>query len=199
MDKVIDYYFTPASPYAYLGHDRFVAIAARHGARVDVCPVDIGRIFAVSGGVPLAQRPPQRLAYRLVELERWSRHLGIPINVPPKFGTTPVAAASRWILAAAETGQRQGLDLAGALMRARWAEERDIADPATLAAVAAGSGQDASALAARAEDPELAARYDAATERAIAAQVFGSPWYVYAGEPFWGQDRLDFLDRALAK
>jgi len=199
VDKVIDYYFTPASPYAYLGHDRFVAIAARHGARVGIYPVDIGRIFAVSGGVPLAQRPPQRLAYRLVELERWSRHLGIPINVPPKFGATPVAAASRWILAAAETGQRQGLDLAGALMRARWAEERDIADPATLAAVAAGSGQDASALAARAEDPELAARYDAATERAIAAQVFGSPWYVYAGEPFWGQDRLDFLDRALAK
>mgnify|MGYP001764240723 CR=1 FL=1 len=199
MDKVIDYYFTPASPYAYLGHDRFVAIAAHHGARVGVYPVDIGRIFAVSGGVPLAQRPPQRLAYRLVELERWSRHLGIPINVPPKFAATPVAAASRWILAAAETGQRQGLDLAGALMRARWAEERDIADPATLAAVAAGLGQDASALAARAEDPELAARYEAATERAIAAQVFGSPWYVYAGEPFWGQDRLDFLDRALAK
>jgi 2-hydroxychromene-2-carboxylate isomerase len=199
LDKVIDYYFTPASPYAYLGHDRFVAIAARHGARVDVCPVDIGRIFAVSGGVPLAQRPPQRLAYRLVELERWSRHLGIPINVPPKFGTTPVAAASRWILAAAETGQRQGLDLAGALMRARWAEERDIADPATLVAVAAGLKLDASALAARAEEPELAARYEATTERAIAAQVFGSPWYVYAGEPFWGQDRLDFLDRALAK
>jgi len=199
LDKVIDYYFTPASPYAYLGHDRFVAIAARHGARVGIYPVDIGRVFAVSGGVPLAQRPPQRLAYRLVELARWSRHLGIPINVPPKFGATPVAAASRWILAAAEAGERQGLGLAGALMRARWAEERDIADPATLAAVAAGLGQDASVLAARAEDPELAARYEAATERAIAAQVFGSPWYVYAGEPFWGQDRLDFLDRALAK
>jgi len=199
MDKVIDYYFTPASPYAYLGHDRFVALAARHGARVDIYPVDIGRIFAVSGGVPLAQRPPQRLAYRLVELERWSRHLGIPINVPPKFGATPVAAASRWILAAAESGQRQGLDLAGALMRARWAEERDIADPDTLAAVAASLGLDARALAVRAETQDIAARYEAATERAIAAQVFGSPWYVYAGEPFWGQDRLDFLDRALAK
>ena len=199
MDKVIDYYFTPASPYAYLGHDRFVALAARHGARVGIYPVDIGRIFAVSGGVPLAQRPPQRLAYRLVELERWSRHLGIPINVPPKFGATPVAGASRWILAAAEGGQRPGLDLAGALMRARWAEERDIADPDTRAAVAASLGQDARALAARAETEDVAARYEAATERAIAAQVFGSPWYVYAGEPFWGQDRLDFLDRALAK
>ena len=143
MGKTIDYYFTPASPYAYLGHDRFVALAARHGAAVDVCPVDIGKVFAVSGGVPLAQRPPQRLAYRLVELARWSRHLGIPINVPPKFGTTPVALASRWILAAAEIGPRAALDLAGAVMRARWAEERDIADPATLAAIAVGLGLDA--------------------------------------------------------
>ncbi len=199
MDKVIDYYFTPASPYAYLGHDRLAALAARHGAAVNLYPVDLGRVFAVSGGVPLAQRPAQRLAYRLVELARWSRHLGVPINVPPKFGATPVALASRWILAAAETGQRQGLEFAGALMRARWAEERDIADPATLAAVAAGLGLDAPALAARAETSDIAARYEAATERAIAAQVFGSPWYVYAGEPFWGQDRLDFLDRALAK
>jgi 2-hydroxychromene-2-carboxylate isomerase len=199
MGKVIDYYFTPASPYAYLGHDRFVALVARHGAEVNLYPVDLGRVFAVSGGVPLAQRAPQRLAYRLVELERWSRYLGVPINVPPKYGAAPVAPASRWILAAAETGQRQGLELAGALMRARWAEERDIADPATLAAVAAGVGQDASALSARAETPEIAARYEAATERAIAAQVFGAPWYVYAGVPFWGQDRLDFLDRALAE
>jgi 2-hydroxychromene-2-carboxylate isomerase len=199
MGKTVDYYFTPASPYAYLGHDRFVALAARHGAAVDVCPVDIGKVFAVSGGVPLAQRPPQRLAYRLVELARWSRHLGIPINVPPKFGATPVALASRWILAAAEIGPRAALDFAGAVMRARWAEERDIADPATLAAIAAGLGLDAAALAARAETPEVATRFEATTERAIAAQVFGSPWYVYAGEPFWGQDRLDFLDRALAE
>ena len=199
MDKVVDYYVTPASPYAYLGHDRFAALAARHGAVVNIYPVDIGKVFAVSGGVPLAQRAPQRLAYRLVELRRWSRYLGVPINVPPKFGGTPVDAAARWILAAAEDGQRPALDLAGALMRARWAEERDIADPATLAELAAGLHLDPKALGARAEAPEIAARYAAATARAIEAQVFGSPWYVYRGEPFWGQDRLDFLDRALAQ
>lgn len=199
MHKVIDYYFTPASPFAYLGHDRLVALAAQHGAAVNAYPIDIGRVFAVSGGVPLAKRAPQRLAYRLVELSRWSRYLGIPINVPPKFAAASVDPAARWILAAVEIGQRPALDLAGALMRARWAEERDISDPATLAALAAGMHLDAEALQARAETPEIVARYEAATARAIDAQVFGSPWYVYAGEPFWGQDRLDFLDRALAQ
>lgn len=199
MDKVIDYYFTPASPYAYLGHARFVALAARRGARINVYPIDLGKVFAVSGGVPLAKRAPQRLAYRLVELRRWSRFLDVPINVPPKFGGTPVDLASRWILAAAQTGERPALDLAGAVMRARWAEERDIADPGTLAAIATDLHLDARALGARAETPALAARFEATTEQAIAAQVFGSPWYVYAGEPFWGQDRLDFLDRALAQ
>ena len=84
-------------------------------------------------------------------------------------------------------------------MRGRWAGERDIADPATLAEFARGAGLDAAALAARAAAPEIAARLDAITAQAIDAQVFGAPWYVCEGEPFWGQDRLDFLDRKLAK
>ena len=84
-------------------------------------------------------------------------------------------------------------------MRARWAEERDIADPATLAAIATTLGQDAKALAARAADPAIAARYQADTQEAIARQVFGAPTYVYRDELFWGQDRLDFLGRKLAQ
>ena len=85
------------------------------------------------------------------------------------------------------------------MFRARWAEERDIADPATLRAIAASCALDADAIEARAGTPEVGATYAAATQAAIDAQVFGVPWYVYRGEPFWGQDRLDFLGRALAK
>ena len=84
-------------------------------------------------------------------------------------------------------------------MRARWAEERDIAEETTLAAIAAALGLDAKALAARAATPEIAARYEADTQEAIDRQVFGAPTYVYRDELFWGQDRLDFLDRALAQ
>jgi 2-hydroxychromene-2-carboxylate isomerase len=197
--KTIDYYFTVVSPWSYLGHDRLVAIAARHGATIAVKPVDLLRIFPVSGGLPLPQRAPQRLAYRLVELRRWSDYLAIPINVQPKHAASPPDLAAKWILAAAQHGSVQALALSGAIMRARWAEERDVADPATLAEVAAAKGLDAVALAADAATAGIAARYDALTQEAIDRQVFGAPTYVCDGELFWGQDRLDFLDRKLAQ
>ena len=100
MAKLVDYYFTPVSPYTYLGHERFLEIAARHDATIAVKPVDYGRIFPVSGGLPLKQRAPQRQAYRLIELERWSKHLGKALNVKPKFFPVSADMAARWIIAA---------------------------------------------------------------------------------------------------
>ncbi len=84
MSKVVDYFMMPMSPWVYLGHDRFVELTARHGATVNLKPVDLGRVFPVSGGLPLKQRAPQRQEYRLVELDRWSKHLGLPLNVSPE-------------------------------------------------------------------------------------------------------------------
>ncbi len=199
MTKTIKYYFTPVSPYAYFGHERLVAMAARHGATINMMPIDLGRVFPVSGGLPLKQRAPQRQAYRLFELERWRVFLGVPFNVQPKFAASGAELSSRWCVAALEAGTKPALDFAGAVLRARWAEERDIADPSTLAACATGAGLDAAAIALRAQSPEIGARYDACTQEAIDAQVFGVPWCVVDGEPFWGQDRLDFLDRKLAQ
>ena len=200
MAKLIDYYFTPVSPYTYLGHERFLEIAARHGATIAVKPVDYGRIFPVSGGLPLKQRAPQRQAYRLIELERWSKHLGKALNVKPKFFPVSADMAARWIIAAqAGRGDADALRLTGALLRAVWAEERDISDEPTLTSIAAGERLDPAQLAAGAASPDSAARYDALTQEAIDRQIFGAPTYVYRDEPFWGQDRLDFLDRALAK
>lgn len=213
MPKLIDYYVTPISPYTYLGHERFLEIAARHGATIAVKPVDYGRIFPVSGGLPLKQRAPQRQAYRLIELERWSKHLGKPFNVKPKFFPVSPEAAARWIIAAQARGaadalrsdadalrvDADALRLAGALLRAVWAEERDISDEPTLASIATEQRLDPALLAAGAASPDTASRYDALTQEAIERQIFGAPTYVYRDEPFWGQDRLDFLDRALAK
>jgi 2-hydroxychromene-2-carboxylate isomerase len=199
MPKLIDYYFTPISPYTYLGHERFLEIAARHGAAIAVKPVDYGHIFPVSGGLPLKQRAPQRQAYRLTELERWSKHLGKPLKINPRFFPVSPDAAAKWIIAAQAHGDADALRLAGALLRAVWAEERDISDAATLASIATEQRLDPALLAAGAASPDAASRYDALTQEAIERQVFGAPTYVYRGEPFWGQDRLDFLDRALAK
>jgi 2-hydroxychromene-2-carboxylate isomerase len=198
MALTIDYYFAPQSPWTYLGHDRFVRIARAAGAAVRVLPVDLGgKIFPVSGGLPLGQRAPQRQAYRLVELERWRRFLGLPLHLKPAFFPVPGDAAARLIIAVDHAdGSDAALALTGAVLKAVWAEERNINDAATLAALLAECGLSAQ-RAADAAAPEVQATYERHTQQAIEAQVFGSPSYVVDGEIFWGQDRLDFLERRL--
>src|SRR5436190_3991335 len=188
--KTIDYYLTPSSPWAYLGHARFGEIAKRHGAQVAVKPVDYGVIFPQSGGLPLAKRAPQRQAYRLSELARWRDFLGVPLNIHPKFfPADPMQAAC--LICAAPADKR--MTMAGEFLRAVWAEERNIADAGVVAEIAARHGiTDAQAAIARGK-----AAYESNTQDAVARQVFGAPTYVYRDELFWGQDRLDFLDRAL--
>jgi 2-hydroxychromene-2-carboxylate isomerase len=198
MTPTIDYYFATISPFAYLGHDRFVAIARKHGANVAVKPINLGEVFPVSGGLPLSKRAPQRQAYRLVELARWSRYLGKPMHVQPQFFPVNGDLAAYWILAAAESGSTQALALAGAVGRAIWEQERNIADAATMEAIAAECGLPG-ALAQRAQAPDIAEKYAALTREAIARGVFGAPTYAVEDELFWGQDRLDFLDRKMAK
>ena len=199
MALVVDYYFTPQSPWTYLGHDRFVALAKVSGAQVNVMPVDLGKLFPVSGGLPLAKRAPQRQAYRLTELQRFSALLKLPLNLHPKFFPVSADAAARLIIA---VDQREGSDaaltLAGALQRAVWTEERDIADAGTLAATLASCGLPAQRLD-DAQAPAVQARFDADSQRAIDAGVFGAPSYLVDDEIFWGQDRLDFLQRRLAR
>jgi len=199
MPPAIDYYFATISPYAYLGFDRFVAIAAKYHATVAVKPINLGEVFPVSGGLPLSKRAPQRQAYRLIELERWSKFLGKPMNIQPKFFPANGDLAAYWILAAGELGNAHALTLAGAVGRAIWEQERNIADPATMEVIAGEAGLSAAALAARAQAPEIAEKYAALTREAIGRGVFGAPTYVVADELFWGQDRLDFLDRKMAK
>ena len=199
MTKLIDYYFTPISPFMYLGHDRLVAIARKHGATIAVKAINLGDVFPVSGGLPLSKRAPQRQAYRLVELRRWSEHLNMPINVQPKFFPVNGDLAAAWILAAQEQGIVEALALTGAVGRAIWEQERDVAAASTLMDIASELGLDAVTLGRRAATTEIVARYKALTQEAIDRQVFGAPTYIYRDELFWGQDRLDFLDRALAE
>src|SRR5206468_4632051 len=124
MTKLIDYYFATISPFMYLGHERFAAIAARHGATIAVKPINFGKVFPVSGGLPLAKRAPQRQAYRLVELERFSKWLHAPINLKPRF--FPVSADDAALLITAvemKDGTDAAMHIADAVLRAVWVEE----------------------------------------------------------------------------
>lgn len=198
MSKTIDYYFPPQSPWAYLGHARFVALAEASGRTVRVLPADFGKVFAVSGGLPLGKRAPQRQAYRLVELRRFADHLRMPIHVQPQFFPVQGDDAARLIIAVAMAdGAGAALRLTGAVLAAVWARQRDIADPAVLAQLLAENGLDA-ARWAQSREAAVQQQYDANTQAAIDAGIFGAPSYCVDGEIFWGQDRLDFLQRRLA-
>ncbi len=197
MAKSIDYYFSPVSPWTYLGHARFQEIARKHGASIAPKPVDYGRIFPVSGGLPVNKRAPQRQAYRLVELERWRKYLGVPLNLQPKFFPYDAKLAALVIIAAGDADA--AMKLAGAFMKGCWTDDRNMGDEAEVAAAIHGVGFNSTALLRQAAAPDIAARFEANTDEAIARQVFGAPTYVYKNELFWGQDRLEFLDRALEK
>ncbi len=198
MAAAVDYYFAPQSPWTYLGHERFVRIARDAGAQVRVRPVDFGRIFPASGGLPLAKRAPQRQAYRLVELRRFSEHLGIALNVQPRFFPVAGDEAARLIIAVDQAdGTGAALALSGAVFRALWAQERDIASATVLGELLAECGLPADRLA-RSREAAAQQRYDADTAAALEAGVFGAPSYVVGGEIFWGQDRLEFLQRKLS-
>jgi 2-hydroxychromene-2-carboxylate isomerase len=199
MGKVIDYYMSHSSPWTYLGHQRFEAIAKAAGATVNLNPADYGQVFAVSGGLPLKQRPLQRQAYRMMELKRWRAHLRQELNLEPRyFPVNANPAALITIAALKQNGTDAGMRLTAAIMRACWVEQMNIADDATLAALADAAGLDGRALLEESKTPESLAAYESNNREAIAAQVFGAPTYIYHGELFWGQDRLDFLERALA-
>ena len=190
--KTIDYYFSPVSPWTYLGHGRFAEMAARHAAAIDPKPVDYGVIFPVSGGLPLGKRAAQRQVYRLADLARWKAHLGLPFTIQPKFFPVDGSAAAH-LICGVEAGKRMAV--AGDLLAAVWVREENLADPATLSAVASRQGI---ADVARAVEAGKAI-YAANTQEALARNVFGAPTYVYRDELFWGQDRLEFLERALAR
>lgn len=196
MAKIVDYYLSLISPWTYLGGARLEEIAGRHGAEIRVKPVDYGTIFPQTGGLPLAKRAPARQAYRLAELRRWRGHLGIALNPHPKFFPAAEETAAGLVIAGGETGG-DPLRLAHAILRAIWAEERDIADPATLKEIARETGHDGDALMAKARDAEIRKIREGHTQEALDRSVFGAPTYAYKDELFWGQDRLDFLARAL--
>ena len=197
MELTIDYFLAPQSPWAYLGHARFVAMAKAADARVRVLPADFGKVFATSGGLPLGKRAPQRQAYRLVELQRFAEYLGLPLNLHPQFFPVAGDAAARLILAVdAAAGANAALRLTGAVLSAVWAQQRNIADASVLAALLTEHGLDPACLDAS-SSVQIQQRYDATTQAAIDGGVFGAPSYRVDGELFWGQDRLDFLQRRL--
>ena len=198
MSVTIDYYLSLNSPWTYMGSALFAEVARRNGATVNVKPAKFGPIFEKTGGLPLPKRSPERRAYRLMELKRWREVRNIPLILQPKNSPSDDAAATRLVIAA----KLQGKDahrLATEFGRAIWELDEPLGEPAVMAAAAKRAGLDTATLRAGGpSDAELDQLYEQYTQEALVAGVFGAPSYVLpSGEFFWGQDRLEMLERAL--
>jgi carboxymethylenebutenolidase len=197
LSKPIDYYLSLVSPWSYLGHERLVKMAEQHDATIRIWPVDLSIIFPSTGGIPLPKRSDQRKAYRMQELRRWRDHAKVDLNLEPKHFPVSDKLAATMVVNLRKQDAQQAIQLAGACLRACWLEERDISDADTLLAIAAENNLDGSALLA-----DSAAAIEERTQdsvKAVELGVFGAPSYRFDEQLFWGQDRLDFLERVLEK
>jgi 2-hydroxychromene-2-carboxylate isomerase len=189
-------WYSHVSPWSYFGHRRVLDLAASAGVAVDLVPVSMGMVLPLTGGLPLAKRSPQRRAYRLQELARWSEALGMPIHLEPAFFPTDDTVTGR-MAALVRSDGRSIADLSEAFMRACWAEQRDIADRDTVVAIASDCGFDGAALHERAMDDAAMLLLQQHSHAAVARGCFGVPWYQWREQGFWGQDRLEQLAVAL--
>lgn len=197
-------YYSLSSPWAYFAGPKQQDIVRRHRVQLLLKPYDFQEIAPRTGGVPLRTRPEPRRTYHALELDRWRKHLGMPLQLTPKYYPADGQPAGwnkppGWMVIAA---QERGLDtqrLSHALLRALWAEERDTSDRNVRIAIANENGMPGEELAEAEQSAPVQALYRAYSDEAERLGVFGAPTYVLDGERFWGQDRLDFLDRALGQ
>lgn len=201
MTAHVDYYLSLTSPWTYLGHNRLLKIIADAGATLAPYEVSFrSTIFARTGGLPVHKRAPQRQAYRLQELARWRDYLNIDLNVHPKHWPNDETVAANIVVVLRETESTEAAcRFAGLVMQAVWSEERDISDPVTLADIANTAGLDGSGLISAAEDPVWASLRQSQTDAAMERGVFGAPCYCIEDQIYWGQDRLDFVERHLSR
>ena len=186
-----------SSPWAYFGARRAVKIGHDAGVSVKLRPI---RLIEANGGIPLRTRPDARQLYHAVELERWSRHLGIPLNLKPKFyPCRTIEPAAQAVIAVQKAGLA-AFDFSFAIQRALWAEDRDIADLSVLREIAARTvGPQAEALVVDPQPDAIIAEWNGNLEEAKQLGIFGTPTYVVGEDIFWGQDRLDFVARRFAE
>ena len=196
MSHSLDYYFAVPSPWTYLAGPRFDKLIRKYNLEVNWKPYEVPRVFALTGTKPVLQRPPQIQKNRLNELRRWREYLDMPLNLEPKFFPADAAPAAHMLISAKQTGGEIS-KLAYAYMKAYWAEEKDIADTATLIDIADKLGWNGKVLFEKSGETAVLVEYEENSEEAVQRNVFGTPTWIYKNDLFWGQDRLDFLNRAI--
>jgi 2-hydroxychromene-2-carboxylate isomerase len=194
----VEYFMSPGSPWSFMGHQRFIEIVNKFNVNVNMYPVNYGEIFPLSGGVPVSKRPIQRQSIRLQELKRWGDFLKISLNPEPKFFPSKSLLPSLIIIASQLKKTNQAFDLANNIMSALWVENLNIDDEDTLINILKKMDLDADEILNYAKTKECEDAMKSGTRLAIEKGVFGAPTYIVNDQIYWGQDRLDFVERHLS-
>ncbi len=197
MAATLDYYFSLFSPFSYLGHAAFLDIARKHSAIIKYKPINLMDVFKTSGALPLAQRPIPRQRYRLVELQRIAQFRDVPLTLKPAYFPTDPGLADGAVIAITHRGDDPSHYMYDAF-QACWLNEQNIAEESVIGQILTENRFDADAVLATAKSDAVVAVLAANTDAAIEAGIVGAPGYVLNGEPFWGQDRIEYVDHALA-
>ena len=197
MTQQIIYYFSLNSPWSYLGDGRLKKIADQYDAKVVHKPTNFSIVFPETGGLPLPKRAPARRDYRMQELERWPALLNLPLVREPKYFPCDERLAAGMVIAASNEGL-DVTDLVNSILTALWAEDLNIGETDTLVAIADKLGFDGQKLIQVGAGASVEEQWIENSKEAVNNGVFGAPTYLLGKHLFWGQDRLDFLDRVLA-
>ncbi|HEX6956696.1 MAG TPA: 2-hydroxychromene-2-carboxylate isomerase [Ferrovibrio sp.] len=198
MAAPLEFYFDFSSPYGYIAAQRIDAIAAKHNREVDWRPMLLGAVFKIAGTQPLTHYPLKG-QYSTHDFKRSAREHGIAFNMPEKF-PLPTQAAARGVYWLKEVLPAKAVPFIKAVYAAYFVDGKDISSPDLLADIAAGMGVDRKELLAGIENPEIKDKLREVNDDAIKNRgVFGSPFIIVDGEPFWGADRLEMIDRWLER
>lgn len=196
MNEPIEFWFDFSSPYSYLASELIDDLAAKHGRKVKWRPMMLGAVFKVTGAQPLTS-VPLKGEYSKRDFDRSARFLGVPYRFPPKFPLATLAAARGyyWLH---DQDCKKAREFAHAVFRAYWVDGRDIGELPVLLEIVDRLGIDRDAFTAAIATPEIKDRLKQETDAAIARGMFGAPYFMVDGEPFWGADRLPQIEKWLA-
>ena len=196
MTNTLDYYFATPSPWAYLATPRVVELQKQYDLKINWKPSDLMEIFAIHGVANVKDRPQPVQLNRLTELKRWSKFLGIPLTIQPKFFPVDPTLSHRTIILA----QKNNINVANLIFsfqKAVWADEKNISDENIVLEICKTNNFNSNSIIEDANSEEIINEYKNNTEEALSNNVWGSPTFIYNNELFWGQDRIDFLERAI--
>ena len=195
----IKYYYSVASPFAYLAIERFMGLVKKYNLEVEEKPFDlVGKVFPNTGGLPVPKRHPSRLKYRLVEIDRIAKKFNISINSQPKhFPPSDPHLPAKFTIAAIKKGNQ--LDFGKVCLSYLWSKEKDISDLNVMKEICSETNLNFEELKKFSESDEVSKTYENNSSDAVNDDVFGAPSFIFNNEIFWGQDRLDYLEDALKK